>query len=207
MSYRIQPKPKPHPERTLVDVTTPARVYVHNGTIAHLAIPCWYQEVHKPVRLHHHDRHLHDHMGWPSPTHPDHVCQLWSPDQHCCTIGMHHECTPHCRHYIDLSGLVPIHLLEEGYTSFSVVFNASDEPPTADQIVAEAYVSELEDWVVRINLDIFDESALYQPQKYKMTVFASMTDDENKTVRRDIVALTDLIVLPSGYQTLGGENE
>lgn len=200
MSYRIQSKPKPHPHRSLVDVTTPAHVFVHNGTIAHLAFPCWYQEVHKPLRAHRHNRHLHDHRGWPSPSHPDHICQLWVPDKHCCSIGLHHECSPHCRHYIDLTGIMPIHLINEGYTSIRLAFNASDEvPDTGDIEIQEAYIDPDDDWVVRVTLFAHDFDGLYEPAKYKMTVFALADASEHGPARRDIVALTDLIILPSGY--------
>lgn len=191
MGYRIKEHRRPKPNRTLVDIATPAKVFVHNGTIAHLAFPCWYQEVHKPVKVHPHSKHYHDYRGWPGPGKPDHSCQLWTPDLHCCKIGEHHECTPHCEHYISMDGVIPIHLRKEGYTDVKVTFQASDEQPSA--IYATGIIDPEDDWIVRVSLDILDENAVYEPQVYKMTVFANAND------RRDIVALTELIVLPSGY--------
>ena len=35
MGYRINSHPKPKPRRTAVDIATPAKLYVHNGTLAH----------------------------------------------------------------------------------------------------------------------------------------------------------------------------
>lgn len=201
MGYRIDEHPKPRPHRELKDTTTPATITVHNGTIAHLAFPCWYQEVHKPLRAYPHNKHVHDHFGWPGPDNPDNSCQLWLPALHCCSIGKHHECSPHCRNYIDLDGLFPIHLLNEGYTGFEVSFQASEVVPTDADIQCEATVDPEEDWVVRVTLYTHDQNALDEPMRYKMTVFAIMDTGYNKTDRRDIVALTDLVILPAGYET------
>ena len=58
------------------------------------------------------------------------------------------------------------------------------------------------DWVVRVHVDCLDPAALEEPQKYKFTVFVNNEDDEDrKMYRRDIVALAELIVLPSAYTT------
>ena len=107
MSYRIKDHPRPRPQRSVVDIATPIKVFAHNGTTEYIAFPCWYQEIHRPIRAHHHDHHWHDHVGWPAPDHPDHCCQLWAPDRHCCSLGKHHECSPHCKHYIDYSNVSP----------------------------------------------------------------------------------------------------
>lgn len=69
MTYRL-PNHPPERRRHLFDVATPVDVYVDNGTIARLKVPCSY------VGVTHHDHKLHDHIGWPSPDHPDDSCQI-----------------------------------------------------------------------------------------------------------------------------------
>lgn len=211
MSYRIHEHPRPvGPQRSIVDISTPIKVIVHNGTTANIAFPCWYQEIHRPIPAHHHDHHWHDYVGWPSPTHPDHCCQLWAPDRHCCSIGMHHECSPHCHHYIDYRNVFPIHLTEEGYTGAAVKW-VTDDRTAPTGITATALIDPDEDWVVRVNLDLDDPAALEEVKKYKFTVFANApqkattnpkTGQAGRTLpaRSDIVALAELIVLPSAYQ-------
>lgn len=222
MSYRVDSgkRPhKPHARRTVVDVATPVKLYAHNGTTADFAFPCWYQEVHKPVRAHLHDRHRHDHEGWPSPAHPDHSCQLWAPDLHECRIGRHHECSPHCDMYIDMDGISPIHLLDEGYTEAHVAWATKrkgdgdewivGEPP--EGIDVEAWIDPDEDWVVRVFIDVDDPTALEDPSMYRLTVFVNKPAEDVESIRRpgvtthiparsDIVALSELVVLPSAYQ-------
>lgn len=212
MSYRIHEKPHHHPQRSVVDIATPIKVFAHNGTTEYIAFPCWYQEIHRPIPAHWHHHHWHDHVGWPSPTHPDHCCQLWSPDRHCCSLGMHHECSPHCAHYIDYRNVFPIHLLSEyeGYNGASVAW-ATENRQAPSGIVATAFIDPEEDWIVRVNLDIDDPAALMEPQKYRFTVFANApqrtrtnpkTGQAGRTdpPRSDIIALAELIVLPSAYQ-------
>ena len=211
MSYRIKDHPRPRPQRSVVDIATPIKVFAHNGTTEYIAFPCWYQEIHRPIRAHHHDHHWHDHVGWPAPDHPDHCCQLWAPDRHCCSLGKHHECSPHCKHYIDYSNVSPIHLLSEyeGYTGASIAW-ATDNGLAPTGIAATASIDPEEDWVVRVNLDIHDGAAVKEPQKYKFTVFVNAparpcinpkTGEAGRThpAKRDIVALAELIVLPSAY--------
>jgi hypothetical protein len=148
-----------------------------------------------------HNKYLHDHLGWPEPARPDHICQVWVPFKPEPCLGIDAELPRHFhpRRFIDLKGIVPIHLIREGYTSFEVSFAASDQMPKGEDILVDAYANEREDWVVRVNLDVNDRNAVKKPMKYKMTVIAYMTDDEDRIIRRDIVALTDLIVLPAGY--------
>ena len=206
MSYRIEHHHHPHPERSAQDTATPSHLYAHNGTTARFAFPCWYQEVHPPIRAHHHNYHLHDYQGWPSPTHPDHICQLWSPDRHCCSIGEHNECSPHCRHYLDMRTITPIHLLEEGYTEVTIAwihemvdeegnhYETSDTTPP-DGITAVGYIDIDDDWVVRAEFAIKDPTALHHPKRYRISVSAV---DHNRNVS-DIIVLAELVVLPAAY--------
>lgn len=69
MTYRL-PNHPPERRRHLFDVATPVDIYVDNGTIARVEIPCSY------VSHFCHDRKFHDHIGWPSPDHPDGSCQI-----------------------------------------------------------------------------------------------------------------------------------
>lgn len=193
MAYRTFKPHRPKPQRSIVDIATPVRFYIHNGTMNDFALPCWYQEIYPPIPARVHNRMLHDHHGWPGPRHPDHSCQLWIPEAGHCIHGMQ-ECHPHCKHYINYSNVFPIHLSSEyeGYTGVSVAW--VEEP---EGISINAYIDPVEDWVVRIDVDCMDPNAIEEPQVYKFTVFV------NKANRRDIVALAELIVLPSAYERNG----
>ena len=195
MSYRELKHPKPVPRRSAVDIATPVKLWVHNGTSAEFAFPCWYQEIHRPVPARLHDRHLHDHHGWPNPRHPDHSCQLWIPEKGLCVHG-YRECHPHCKYYIDYKRVFPIHLLseEEGYSSAAVKWLDEHEG-----INVNAWIDPIEDWVVRVSVDCQDPKAIEEPQKYRMTTFVMSEEQDGLAARRDIVALAELIVLPSAY--------
>ena len=195
MAYRKLEHRKPKPQRSAVDIATPIDLFVHNGGTANFAFPCWYQEIKHPLPAHLHDRKLHDHHGWPRPDHPDHICQLWIPEAGQCVHGFR-ECHPHCRHYIDYSKVIPIHLLSEyeGYESAFVAWTGEHEG-----IVATAYIDPDEDWVVRVNIDCKDPNALDEPKKYRFTVFVGSDMVDDSYTRRDIVALAELTVLPSAY--------
>lgn len=205
MSYRINERPKPRPQRSAVDIATPVRLTVHNGATAHFAFPCWYQEVHPPVPAHPHDHHRHDYEGWPSPKHPDHCCQLWAPDRHMCSVGHRHECSPHCEHYVDLAFVTPIHLRDEGYTD-AVVAWATEDGLAPEGLSVVGWIDEDEDWVVRVSVMPEMAEAREKQQKVRFSVFAEAPADDSAKkrygmARRDLVVLADLTVLPSGYET------
>ena len=212
MSYRIKEHHHHHGRRTMQDIATPMLVSVHNGATAHLAIPCWYQEVVKPVRAHHHNIHWHHHVGWPSPNHPDHICQLAYEGKHYghkCPMG-HDHCKQTCSHYIDMRNIIPIHLLSEyeGYNNARVAF---DVLPTG--LTYEAKIDEYEDWVVRVSFTAKLPEAIKEHQDCHFTVFVDApaytyekTDaktGERKTrtfpARTDVVAHGLLRILPSAY--------
>lgn len=195
MGYRINHHPRPLPHRGAVDIATPVKLTIHNGTTAHFAFPCWYYEVHKPIPAHPHNYHYHDHIGWPSPSHPDHVCQLWEPDHNCCKLGHKHKCSLHCKNFLDFRGISPIHFLSdyEGYWDgedsdgnriglASVVWDTPEildeegdvvkealEPP--DGMTAQAWIDPIDDWVVRLLITAHDPKALMHPQHYWLTTF------------------------------------
>jgi hypothetical protein len=98
MGYRLPPRPE---VRHHYDATAEkSTISVDNGTIAHLAIPCFYW--HGQVLTRDYVMRV-DHAGWPSPDSVDMSWQLWDvPDD-------------------------GIHLEDEGYTQVEVVL-ASDAP-------------------------------------------------------------------------------
>lgn len=102
MSYRL-PEKRCDSDRKkhLNDAVKQTVISVDNGTIAHIAIPVFYKD------RQFHDRKLHDHLGWPSPDHPDSSCQL----------------PPGCE---DMIVIDEIDLNDEGYDSIEVVM---DDPP------------------------------------------------------------------------------
>ena len=94
MGYRL-----PDERQQFRDVATKSDISVDNGTISRMSIPCNYGWLERPPR---HDRMMHDHIGWPSPDHPDRSCQL-PPRRYGRIIAAH-----------------PIDLPGEGYESIEV---------------------------------------------------------------------------------------
>ena len=94
MGYRLPAERKgfrPCHVNHLDDTASHTILTIDNGTISYISIPCFYEE--------YHDRVMHDHVGWPSPDHPDKSCQLPSG----------------CEHIA-----VPIDLKNEGYKTVEV---------------------------------------------------------------------------------------
>ena len=94
MGYRLSDKQKeflPCHINHLDNTASHTIITVDNGTISHILIPCFYGE--------HHNKMLHDHFGWPSPSHVDRSCQL----------------PPGCEHVS-----VPIDMKDEGYHTIKI---------------------------------------------------------------------------------------
>lgn len=184
-SYRIdEPRPRPK-QRSMQDTATPGTVFVHQGATAHLAIPCFYQEAHFPVHAHPHDRMRHDMLGWPTPEHPDHVCQEWDFDRHCCRRTPHMKfCPPSCERFVDLGRLYPIHLTEEGYDGVEV------EQQTG-LVTVTGRIDPDQDWVVRLDVESDVDMSVTKPQRTSVAVYVTRGDDA-----RDLVSLVKVIVLP-----------
>lgn len=184
-SYRIdEPRPRPR-QRSMQDTATPGTVFVHQGTTAHLAIPCFYQEAHPPVHAHPHDRMRHDMLGWPTPEHPDHSCQEWDFDRHCCRRTPHLKfCPPSCERFVDLGRLFPIHLTEEGYDGVEV------EQQT-ELVTVTGRIDPDQDWVVRLDIESDVDMSVTKPQRTSVAVYVTRGDDA-----RDLVSLVKVIVLP-----------
>lgn len=186
MGYRTIEKKKPI-RRVLQDTTTKNRTYVQNGATAHLAIPCWYDVVNMPqhIRCHHID--YHDHIGWPTPDHPDESCQDGHLDQMVPSnrySDYHHGWMGHHK-LLDMSMFYPIHLEEEGYTSVDVAFV---NPPAG--LTAEGYI---DDYVVRFTLEPKCESAIEEDIDVPYTVFINGTIGTRTA--RDVVAKGVLHIL------------
>ena len=192
MSYRIGER-KPHgPVRTMQGTATPARWFVQNGTVLHMAVPCWYKVIEPPVPAHPHCRPWHDHVGWPSPRHPDHVCQRWDFAHSCCSFDEKKRECDHCHMYLDMSRLLPIRLRREGYTGAEV---ALDNPPSG--LSASASIDADKDWIVRIDVSAKSEEAVKERVEIPFTVFATGTVLGREAC--DVVSRGTLIVLPGPF--------
>lgn len=203
MGYRVKEHPKPHPHRDVKDVTTPIKLFVHQGALVHFAFPCWYQEVHKPVEAYPHNSRLHDHRGWPGPTKPDHVCQHWIPKDPHCRLGCTDECSPHCRMFLDLRSLVPIHLKKEGYKEIVAFLDGSED---YGQNYVNAYIDGLDDWVVRLDIMIAeDEYDAEEPIFHDIVLYADGDDGEMRF--HDLVIKAKLVVLPANADFYTDETE
>lgn len=194
--YRIDaPRPRP-PRRDMQDTTTPGRTFVHNGSTARLAIPCWYIEARKPIPAHPHDRMRHDMLGWPTPDHPDHVCQEWDFDRHACRRTPHMKCDPpRCEHFVDMGRVIPIHFKEEGYSSVKVSV-LDDERNSVDGVKATGSIDADDDWIIRVTFDVMVPSLLI-PSDGPVTYHYSVVVEDTDAGIRDLVTIGDLIVLPA----------
>lgn len=197
MSYINQKKHDRHHDqkihRTVVDTATPMTWYIKNGATANFAFPCFYQEIHHPKHVSLHSRRLHDHYGWPSPNHADHICQ---PGE--LVMEMLHSddtCNPcDIRSLIDMSKLIPIHLIEEGYTSAVVSF--ADTIPGLN--VSKVWIDVDDDWIVRAIISAEVPDAVKKKIRTGFQVQVRRTD-ENDIEIRDIVCDGVLVILPSTY--------
>lgn len=189
MSYRITEQPKPKPQRTVEDMVTMSTVFVQNGATFDFAIPCWYIVVDPPRKAHHHSRMHHDHVGWPSPNHPDHICQSWDFAHSCCSFDRHKHHCDYCHRYLDMDNVLPIHLTKEGYDNIKVAIE-----PSLQGLSACGYIDEKRDWIIRINIDSNIESAIEKKQEVKYSVFANGIINKKKVT--DIVANGKIVILP-----------
>lgn len=193
MSYRIKEKPKPKPRRTMENLSTPSKIYIQNGTYEYVAIPCWYVEVTPPLKAHPHCRQHHDHIGWPSPRHPDHICQAWDFAHSCCSFDRHKHRCDRCDKFIDMDRMIPIHLAKEGYDTVSVAFKDAPEG-----LSAEGYIDEKHDWIVRIKVSAECDSAIDEPVEVRYVVFASGTFEGGREVN-DVVSRGIVKIIPGPY--------
>lgn len=200
--YRIDaPRPKPK-RRTMQKTSTRGTVYVANGTVAYLAIPCYYMEMHRPIPAEPHDRMRHDMLGWPTPDKPDSCCQEWDFANSCCRRTPHMKCCPpHCEHFIDMRRLFPIHLKEEGYEEFEV--ELLDCPKG---LYVEAHLDPVDDWIVRVEISAKLQASNFssdRPDRGVVTlfsVFANKKSNNPSTLDKvDLVFSGNIVVTPTAH--------
>lgn len=68
MDYRLPDERNLDRRKHINDTARQTVISIDNGTINRISIPSFFRE--------HHDKDLHDHLGWPHPGHPDRSCQL-----------------------------------------------------------------------------------------------------------------------------------
>jgi len=156
MSYRL-PEQREH----FYDVASQSSISVDNGTISRITIPCLYNIREIQNRKH---RMIHDHLGWPSPDHPDSSCQL--PPEHDFVIITDE-----------------VNLIGEGYTDIEI---GLDDPP--DGLVMTGDIYDYSNVVITINS--MCEDAVKQDVVVPFSVFAigvAYPDGETETELRDIV--------------------
>lgn len=191
MAYRLQPKKTDPPRRTMQDTTTPGRIIIENGNTAELAIPCFYKEIHLPTHAEIHSRDKHDHEGWVDPRRPDACCQpqdfVYSGTP---SWGYASTCDGQnriYREYLDMSKLIPIRLLEEGYTNSTVAITGA--PAGLNTLT---HISMEQDWVVRVSFDVAIPN-MDKPLELPFAVRVSTPDG----TRRDTVSRGVLVILPA----------
>lgn len=135
----------------------PQRVFdVRNGATLKVSLACYY--------FHSHDANLHDHIGWPSPGHPDSICQ-----EHVI------EPAPWLPSHIQIEegNLEQIHLIGEGYVNASVKI---EDETIADACTANAYIDPDADNVVKLNITVNLPTFTDKPKETGFTVFATKND-------------------------------
>lgn len=208
MGYRkLEPKPK-KPRRTMEKMTSPSDLYMVLDTTANFAIPCWYIEVRKPRPAHPHDRPWHDHVGWPDPHHVDHSCQSWDFAHSCCSHDHHLDhCPSHCKNFIDMRKLIPIHLTKEGYEEVKVVieFIEGDKRVELDGV---GVIDPKDDWIVRLFLTSTSKRAgdntPFDKAFFRVSVFAEgnqvLSERITKRNKKDLVCQAKVCVSPTAVE-------
>lgn len=185
MGYRFcDPKP--------IDLTDMFPVLdVTNYEIKCWSIPCFYLDIEKPVDWH--DPKMHDHIGWPRPDMPDHICQRpW-------------ELTPDILwEYIDMNKAKKIHLMSEyelaGAGDAYAVFkfdevDAEGNAIDVSGIDVETYIRDPEDWIIDIifkpQLPLFAD----KPKEFMFNLFYER-EGELGVLTKDLVMRGKLVVFP-----------
>lgn len=209
MPYRKNTEHRPpRQNRTVEKLTTPGLLLIQNGSITDFAFPCWYQEAHPPIRAHLHCKDWHDHVGEPSPHHPDDSCQpydefaAWWTEAHEIDRRYpdYHNSPYHLRHahrrLIDMRGLVPIHLGAEGYNK--VYVSIKDKP---SGLTAEGSIDPYHDHVIRVRFSAAIEEAEDEYKDYRFTVAVGGKFQESpksgQKAMRDIAVRGILRVMPN----------
>ena len=157
MGYRL-----PDKRRHLKDVASESTISVDNGTISNISIPCHYLY---GEEFPHHDRIMHDHLGWPSPDNPDWSCQL---PPVCCD---------------EFVKLDDIDLQEEGYTS--IIISLLDPP---DGLSVNGYMDRE---IVNLSIASLCDSVTKNDADVKFAVYAAGIGVDDYGVQ---VPLRDMVV-------------
>lgn len=117
---------------------------VANATTEVWSIPCYYLNIERP--LDYHDAHLHDHIGWPGPGHPDHSCQR--PWEYADGIAL-----DTVYHYIDMEHAIPIHFMSDyetdnGQRQYQVNVQFDESNPQVDWTATIR--NQPDDWIIDI---------------------------------------------------------
>ena len=180
MSYRVNTKPEPEKQRSTQKTTTPAKVYLTNGSTINVAYPCWYIDTKPAKRAEVHNEALHDHCGRPSPDRPGRACQ---PHLEKATFISNREGKV-CRPSINLDRLIPVHLENEGYNAASVTFKG-------DKPLGLSATAEIDDWIIRVTFSAEVVAAIEEEQAYPFSV--RITDG----TRKDVAVVGTLVLQPA----------
>lgn len=197
MAYRKKEHDRHHHERDLYAPTTPSDIVVTNGGITKVAFPCWYylpdEWPHHPC---HHHMHEHDHHGWPNPDRPDWSCQI--PDE---VPYPHH----HHRWFIDLEHLVPLNLVDEGYTSVDMTLDTMYIPASVPgSVTATGEIDQVDTNLIRISIACYLDFHEWDPDHYlirdKKPLMVPFTINAASEEKDDVVATGNLVIMPSHYE-------
>lgn len=199
MGYRKPDIPMPKPDDFLPVFS------IHNGEDAVFSIPCFYLEIEPPEEWH--DYHFHDHIGWPGPRHPDHVCQRLESYGHWheCRPTYHHPwpCLNHVFEYVDMDKATPIHFRSE-YESGDEVRRAYvtfDQADKEDSFGNGEYISRLgtydvihsctireepEDHIIDIHFSVDGPAFSDKPRRIHFTLFTALDPNESPTGDADL---------------------
>lgn len=169
MGYRFSDKPNKFPQR-IFDV--------RNGATLKISFGCYYYR--------YHDVKYHDYMGWPNPTKPDMIHQPGSFDDPAPWMPDHHVFTE--------KELEPIHLLEEGYTQFSIAF---DDPDIEANTITAIDIDIDEDHVIRVRITVNLPTFTDKFKETGFTVFASKEDG----FTNDAICYGIMKILPGGNRS------
>jgi hypothetical protein len=91
-----------------------------------------------------------------------------------------------------MRGIIPIHLPEEGYSGYVVLIDGEQ----VSESIARAFVDPQEDWVVKLDIRISEDEALYEPCSHELSIFATSGLGNDFQVKSDLIVKARLIVLP-----------
>lgn len=182
MGYRFNDRPPRKPEDKLPIFD------MFNNEMRTWSIPCFYLNVEKPIDWH--DYKMHDHLGWPNPTKPGHICQAL-PDYEPWKLS-----PAAVWNYIDMNQAVKIHLksMQDGpYESVVIAFDPFDEQGNAidsSDIAKSGTIRTSEDWIVDLSFVPTLDSFAGKPKEFLFNSYLVGPQ------RKDLLVRAKLVVLP-----------